>query len=119
MSYVKRSRVTLTTDASSGSTGYTSEAINGQVLGVHYTFQTGFSTSASVAIIGETTGINVLSAALTSTTSKLWQPRGDIHSTGGSTVAGFEPIPIGDERLQITLSSGGAAKNAIFDVLYG
>ena len=117
---IRRERVTLVTDSSSGSTGYTTHLDSGGYLSaVYYTFTASFSTAASVAIVGDVTGIPYLTAVLTSTTNKLWQPRFDTHAStaGGSTIAGFAMLPIGNERLKVTVSSGGAAQTATFDVL--
>jgi hypothetical protein len=42
-------------------------------------------------------------------------PRGSIHiTTGGTTAAGVERLPLVNERLKIVASSGGANKSGTF-----
>jgi hypothetical protein len=119
VTFIVRDTSTFTTSASSAASVTTTKAFNGLLHAIHYTRDstaTAMSTTATVAITGETSGINYFTHTLVSTADISFYPRQNIHSTAGSTIAGFELMPIVNERLTFAIAAAGASKGGTFRV---
>lgn len=116
MTYVQGSTLSVTTDASSAASTYSAETFNGLLQAIQYTpSATAFSTAMGATFTAENSGMKLLSLSpFTSTVDVLYQPRTSIHSSAGSTVAGFGQFPLANERIRVDLSSGGAVKTGTF-----
>lgn len=116
MSFVDLDTSTFTTDASSAAS-VTTKALTGLLHAIQYvrdSTATALSTAAGLTVTAERAGAVLTIGTFNSTVDTLYFPRMNIHSTAGSTIAGFEMIPLVNERLTFTLSSGGAAKGGTF-----
>lgn len=138
MTNIKRWRVNATyTTSGGGAQSFHTPLLSGYLEAIRYrrgipngttgiTTTSGFSTNAHIAITGEISGINIWEA--TSTDDAPWYPRANVVSTanvalGFSSNATPPPIPtripLGQERIKVTVTSGGTASNggtrAIFD----
>lgn len=118
MSFVDSEAVLVTTNSSGESTAMSSGTYNGLLQAIHYTRSStasAMSTSASVAITGETSGITYLQSALSSTTDVTFMPRGRTHfATSTAESGGENQLPVCRERFKIVVSSGGNAKTGTF-----
>lgn len=119
MTFVRESVATVTTNASSAGEGYTG-SLNGLLHSIHYTkasTASALSTTAVLAVTGETSGVRYLDHALTSSSDLTFMPRGPVHnSSAGSTNAGGDKLPICNERVKVSISAGGATKTGTFRV---
>jgi len=112
--------VPVTTDASGDAVAYT-PTVNGRLINIIYTKAgTNGLDTATFAIVGETTGVSLWGEASVNA-SKTVAPAQPLHSqagaallyaAGGAAVTG--PIYLVDERIKITISSGGATKSGSF-----
>lgn len=106
------------TTANDSSLSLTTKAFRGKLHAIQYvrdSTATALSTAASLTVTTQRTGRAVLVlATFNSTVDTWWLPRDSIHSTAGSTVAGFDKFPLYDEGLTFAISSGGAAKGGRF-----
>lgn len=116
MTYLESSTCSVTSDASSAASTFTAQAFNGFLHAIQYTpSSTAFSTGMGATFTAENSGMKLLSLSpFNSTVDVLYAPRTSIHSTAGSTVAGFDRVPLVNERIKIELSSAGAAKTGTF-----
>lgn len=129
MAFVKRVRTILTVTATGGAaqTFYSSAALAGLVQAVRYmagpatapsTAAGSISTDAHLALSAELSGVNILDCSATAS-GVTYYPRGRANNTGsgiyspatgaGAGVGWPVEIPLGQERLKIVVSSGGAA----------
>lgn len=116
MGFIDSDTSTFTTTAG-GAGSVTTKRFTGLLNAIQWVPDAGagaFSTAGSVTVSAERSGFNILVAALTSTVAQLFSPRVSIHSTAGSTIAGFDKLPLKDEGLTFTFSSGGASKTGAF-----
>lgn len=121
MTFIQGSTLSVTTDASSAASTYSNETFNGLLHGIQYVpSATAFSTNMGATFTAENSGMKLLSLSpFASTAEVLYQPRNSIHSSAGSTVAGFGQFPLANERIRVDLSSGGAAKTGTFRFFVG
>lgn len=115
-------RLTYTLAASTGDiTSQTSDPISGRVLSIHLQYgsatDTGFATTAAIAITAGMSGQTIWSETLTTlatTTVNIHRlPRQNAHtSTGGSLTATEslqrEPFYLGNDKLTITATAVGS-----------
>lgn len=117
MSFVDLDTSTFTTGSDSAAS-FTTKALSGGLYMISYvrdSTATALSTNASLTVTAERSGLVALSvSAFTSTTDTAWLPRRKITSTAGSTIGIYEMLPLANERLTFTLSSGGASKGGTF-----
>lgn len=119
MSFIDRDTNSTTLTGSDSAATFATKRLTGLLQAIHYTpnsTTTALSTTATLAVAAEACGVTVLSLNLTSTVQTTWQPRSSIHSTAGSTVAGFAQFSLADERLTFTLDNGGVGKGGTFRV---
>lgn len=118
MGFIDVDDSTFLTGSDSAASFTTAKSFRGKLHAIQYVRDstgTAMSTAASLTVTAERSGIVVLGiSAFTSTAESVFYPRHNIHSTAGSTVAGFDKIPLYDERLQFVISSGGATKGGRF-----
>lgn len=116
MSFIDRDNSTFTTN-SSGEATITTKALTGLLHSITYIpdASSALSTAAIVTVAAAGLGVNVLTVnPFNSTVGIVYQPRTSIHSTAGSTVAGFAQFPLSNERLTFTITGGGATKLGTF-----
>jgi len=120
--YTERHVVTLTTDGSGAATGYTPN-LWGRILGIRY-LKTDFSNGVTFSVTVESTGQTVWSEASVNASATRY-PRDQVHNTSGTaltyngTQTVNEPIAVANDRLVITVSSGGATKTGQVVVIVG
>lgn len=106
------------TTANDSSISFTTKAMLGKLHAIQYVRDstgTALSTNAGLTVTAQRTGTVVLAVGtFNSTVDTIFYPRQNIHSTAGSTIAGFDKIPLFNEGLTFALSSGGAAKGGRF-----
>lgn len=124
MGYIRRETVAVTTDGSGNATAYTS-ALNGQVMAIVYSkdASTPFSNGVTFLLTAELSGATLWSQAAVNASATV-APRQATHGTDGSAslyAAGGSPVQapvcVGDERLKIVVSAGGASKVGSFTFL--
>lgn len=120
MTFVRDEAVEIVTNSSGESTGF-SQNVSGLLQAIHYTRSstgTAMSTSATLTVTGEKSGITFLSRALTDTSDLTFQPRGRTHySTSGAESGGENQLPVCNERLKFVVSAGGNGKTGSFRVV--
>ena len=122
MPYVNRRRVQLTVTTTGGTSQAfysTGQLLYGLVESLVYTRATAsaISTNAKIIVTGEKSGITLWTATATGDVTRYPRVQAQDVSGGGlyfstSVVAiSYQPVPIplGDERLKVEISSGGAA----------
>ena len=116
MSFIQGSTLSVTTDGASAASTYSNETFNGFLQAIQYTpGSSAFSTAMGATFSGEISGMKYLSLSpFNSTVEVTYSPRTSIHSTAGSTVAGFDRFPVVNERIKVDLSSGGSGKTGTF-----
>lgn len=117
MGFIDADTSTFTTGSDSAAS-FTTKPFSGKLHCIQYvpdSTGTALSTAAGLTVTAQRSGFPVLVVGtFNSTVNTFYFPRVNIHSTAGSTVAGFDKIPLKDEGLTFTLSSGGAAKGGTF-----
>lgn len=118
MTFLESSTAVVTSDASSAASTFTDRAFNGYLTAIQYTpsaTATAYSTAVGATFSAENSGMKLLSLSpFNSTVDVLYSSRTSIHSTAGSTIAGFDRVPLVNERIRIDLSSAGVAKSGTF-----
>lgn len=116
VSFIQGSTLSVTANSSGEVSTYSNETLNGFLQAIQYTpGSSAFSTAAGATFSGEISGIKYLvMSPFNSTVDTVYSPRTSIHSTAGSTVAGFERFPVVNERIKVDLSSAGAGKTGTF-----
>lgn len=118
MGYIDVDDSTFTTGGDSALALTTTKPLTGRLHAIQYvrdSTATALSTAASLVVTAARTGTVILSiGTFNSTVDTIFYPRQNIHSTAGSTIAGFTEIPLYNEGLTYTISSGGAAKGGRF-----
>ncbi len=117
MSFIDADTSTFTTGSDSAAS-FTTKRFTGLLHSIQYvrdSTATALSTAAGLTVAAQRSGWNVLVMGTFNSTIDLFLfPRFNIHSSAGSTIAGFEQFPLKDEGLTFTLSSGGATKGGLF-----
>lgn len=124
MSYVARSRITATTDTSSGVTAY-STTMTGRIINVIYYTGT-LTTTADITMTVEGTSQPIFSSTGGST-SRTIAPRQVVHDTTGGTVlvTTSSSLPVRDyiamanDRVKCVVVNGGSVKEGTFDIIVG
>jgi hypothetical protein len=120
MAYTVKKSLTLTTDNTSGATGYLpSEGfLNGSLINiVYHPGSTPFSTNCDVTVTVEGTTQTVLNLVNISAFAD-YVPRQNIQSTtGGSTAAGGVPFVLANERLKVTVSNASTGTSGTFTAI--
>lgn len=116
MTYIQGSTLSVTANSSGEVSTYSVETFNGFLQAIQYTpGSSAFSTAAGATFSGEVSGQKFLvMSPFNSTVDTVFSPRTSIHSTAGSTVAGFERFMLANERIKVDVSSAGAGKNGTF-----
>lgn len=114
--YVQKHEVNLTTDASGDAVRYT-PVVNGRVLCIRY-LKTDFADGVDFDVELETSGVVVWSEDNVNA-SKTVCPRQTTHSTAGEEGTEVDGIFVAEERIKITVASGGNAKSGKFIVMVG
>lgn len=122
--YVKRIRTILAVTATGGAAQsfYSSAVLSGHVEAVRYVRgSSGISTDAHLALSAEQSGLSILDCSATGNVT--YYPRAKANDTGvgifgGATGAGAVvgvpvQIALAQERLKVTVTSGGAASGAV------
>ena len=120
MAYVSRHRINATVTATGGAAQsfYSPSVLQGHIEAIRYQPATasGISTAAHISITGEQSGIEVLTATATGIVT--WYPRAGAMNTSAVALgysSGAAPpmvpalIPVANERLKVTFTSGGTA----------
>lgn len=117
MGFIDADTSTFTTGSDSAAS-VTSKAFSGKLHAIQYVRDstgTALSTNAGLTVTAARSGVVVLAISpFNSTVDTFYFPRFNIHSTAGSTIAGFDKLPLKDEGLTFALSSGGATKGGTF-----
>ena len=117
MGFIDSDTSTFTTTAG-GAAAVTTKRFTGLVNAIQWvrdSTATALSTAAGLTVTAERTGQAILTISpFNSTVDTFFFPRVNIQSTAGSTVAGFDKLPLKDEGLIYTISSGGNAKAGTF-----
>ena len=108
--------VEVTTDGS-GDAVAVSEPYTGIITAISY-IKTDFATGVDFAIVGQDTGQGIWTE-LNVDASTIRYPRAAVHAaaTGTAISGGYSPIILLNERVQITIAQGGAAKTGRFEIL--
>lgn len=116
MTYLNRHRILATVTATGGGAqAFYTPVAHGYLESVVYkrgttaTTTSGISTNANITIIADQS-LNVM-LTCSATESRTFQPRMNIESSLGATVAGFNRFPIANERIKVQFTSGGTASN--------
>ncbi len=126
MAYAQAHTVTITTAADGTGTGYT-PTVTGKILNVRYTKATsgGYDDGIDIDVETEATGQTIWSQDDVNATA-LVAPRQATHSTAGVAslyAAGGEPVEdyiyACNERIKISVGSGGEVKTGTFLVIVG
>ena len=123
--FAERQRVNIATATDGTFTGYT-EPVTGRVLGIHYIADgtTPLTAStASLAVTSERYGTSILARTATGSFDNF--PRLGTHSaTGGAQTAtgttnNLDALVVVQDRIKVTVASGGASKLGALDVVIG
>jgi len=115
--HIERFTVDLTTDGSGNATGYT-PVLTGRVLALHYVKDgsNAFSDGVDFAVTAEATGETIWAENDVNATAHRY-PRAATHNADGTAAlyaadgqAVNEAVALASDRVQIAVSSGGAAK---------
>lgn len=121
MGFIDADTSTFTTGTDSAAS-FTTKRFTGLLHAIQYVPDTStpLSTAAGLTVRTANSSFAVLAVGtFNSTVDTFYFPRVNIHSTAGSTIAGFDQIPLKDEGLTFTLSSGGATKLGKFRTFVG
>jgi hypothetical protein len=138
MSFITREQLAVSVTATGGaSQAFYSAVHNGHLEAVRYrrgtptTTASGISTAAKIVLTGAETGLPLLTIATASADAMNFYPRAGAQDTSGGalgyTSAATPPsipqlIPLGNERIKIEVTSGGAASNGglrgVFDLFF-
>lgn len=123
--YIKRHRINATLGAATGD--FFSDYIHGggfvEAIRLTSATSSGFSTGIGIAITAERSGLDIL--AVSNATQQTWYPQAQAQSTAGAglsyTSAATPPIvptkiPVANERVKISLSSGAEGQRGTFDL---
>lgn len=116
MSFCRKVSATFTTDGSGNATVYT-DAVNGRILSVIYTYGDA-ATGADITISTETTAQTVLTVTNAGTASTQWQPRLDQHDNVAAAQGYTEAWAV-DERVKVVVAQGGDTKTGTITVIVG
>lgn len=119
MTFIQGSSFSVTSDGSSAASTYSPETFNGYLHSIAYipSGSSALSTAMGATFSGEISGQKFLVVSpLNSTIDVYYQPRVSIHSTAGSTVAGFDKFALVNERIKVDVSSGGVGKIGTFRI---
>lgn len=118
---MKRLKVTVTTDGAGNATAY-SPRISGEIHSIHYV-KTDFANGVDFAITAEATGENLWTENDVNA-SAVRYPRQATHSNAGvaslyaaAGTAVQARAAVGNDRVKIVVSSGGATKTGTFHIL--
>lgn len=119
MSYVKRHRIAVTTDAS-GDAEYYTPIVTGKLISITYT-KDDFADGVDFTITGETTGINLWTQVNVNATATV-APKMATHSQAGvaNDTAGdvlLSDIYLAQERIKVVVANGGNVTSGTFDIL--
>jgi hypothetical protein len=131
--FTQRFTVPLATSAGGTQTTTTTDQgvngqVNGRILEVYYVPDgtVPLATGAVVTLTGETTGIPILTVTGIGTTAVNYAPRQATHTIAGAAslyasggTAVTDHIYIANERVQVTISSGGASKSGTLYIVVG
>lgn len=112
--YLNKQSISVSAGTSKGDLEYT-KPLNGYISAVEYIKSTGtaLSGTATLAITGEDSGLNVLASLAVGTASFIKCPRLlAINTTNGTLTTGGgvgEKIPIAGERLKLVIAATSAA----------
>lgn len=121
MGYLRTHTVSLSSTAGGTAVHYTNDLINGHVRAVRYVrpSASALSTGADMAIVGDVTGVAVLTDA-SLPVSATWYPTTlAAKSTDGSADTARVPPALGDERAKITITNSTAAGTATLYLIVG
>lgn len=123
--YAQRHVVDIITSTAGVGEGYT-PVVTGRVLEVGYAPSTTvFTSTFDLAVVGEDSGKNILTKADIGLSAAAFCPTQPVHTqagvaldltTGGGAPA-FGPIVVANERVKITVTSGGDSKEGSFVVV--
>ncbi len=124
MPYVRRIRTNLAVTATGGAAQsfYSSGVLSGHVETIRYVPGTsGISTVAHIAISAEQSGLSILDCSATGPFTYYPRAKANDTATGffsaatraGAVLGVPVQIPLAQERLKITVTSGGAASAAV------
>lgn len=121
MSFLRSVTVSVTTNSSGESTGFSAN-VTGKVHMVEYVPvpTTHISSAAAVTVKGEESSRAILTLAALSSSPGFWYPRQPTHrSTSGSTFASVEgvQVPVVNERVRFVVSGGGNGLSGTFRVI--
>jgi hypothetical protein len=119
MAYTVKKSLTLTTDNTSGATGYIpSEGFfNGSLINiVYHPGSTPFTTNADVTVTIEGTTQTVLDL-VNFTGFNSYVPRQAIQSTTGGSTTGGVPFVLANERLKVTVSNASTGTSGTFTAI--
>ena len=120
MAYAERHTVTVTTNASGAGTGYT-PVVTGRIIAIIYS-KTDFADGVDFTITSETTGQTIWSQENVNASATV-APRQATHSTAGvaatydGTRAVLAAVVVANERVKISVASGGNTKTGTFYVI--
>lgn len=120
MAYAIRHMVAITTDASGDGTGFT-PIVNGKIVNVRYV-KTDYADGMDVVVTLSATAQAVWTGTDVNASVTV-APRQATHDTAGvaATYDGAEPVEdhiwAGNDRVQITVASGGDTKTGSFEVV--
>lgn len=124
--YARRFKLTLTTAADGTLTAYTPENVWGRVLSIVYVKDgtTPFSNGVDMTVTAEATGEAILTAT-DMNASAAYYPRVPVHDEAGAgaTLDGTrkmrDAVVLADDRVKITIASGGDTKTGVVHVVIG
>lgn len=122
---VTRYTVPVNMATASGTTARTTGVHGGGFLEAVRFVKTAFATVANLSLTGEISGIRLFGATCTASGSQTWFPRDRITDTSGTPQGlssdltptnQFARIPVGQERINVVVASGGAAASGTVHV---
>lgn len=121
--YPQRITVTIETDADGDGIGYT-PVVDGRVLSIQYV-KDDYDNGVTVDVVGEETGQVIWDQDAVNASAQV-APRQPTHDKLGAAslyAAGGEPVEdyyyVANERIKVTIGSGGNTKSGKFHVVVG
>jgi hypothetical protein len=116
MAFPRVETVTVITDGSGAATEYTSR-IRGHLMHIRYT-KTDFANGSTFLITGETTKQIIWSESSVNATAER-SPTYAAHTvTGGAVTNGYVLLTLPNERIKISITSGGSTHTGTFRFIW-